>query len=53
VELTPVGAASATASGTAPATLTVRGDFDAGAAQITWRHDGHVIAVWVFTVELG
>ena len=22
------------------------------AAQVTWRHDGHVRALWTFTIEL-
>ena len=32
--------------------LKVVGTFESGAAQITWRHHGHVLAVWTFNVEL-
>ncbi len=32
--------------------VTVAGTFDSGAAQITWRHDRHVLAIWTFTIEL-
>jgi hypothetical protein len=35
-----------------PATLTVRGVFQDGSAQLTLRHDGKVFAVWDFSVEL-
>lgn len=33
-------------------TFRVSGTFSAGAAQLTWRHDGRVLAVWTFTIEL-
>ncbi len=33
-------------------TLTVVGTFESGAAQVTWRHHGRVLAVWTFNVEL-
>ena len=33
-------------------TLRVVGVFTSGSAQVTWRHHGHVLAVWTFTVEL-
>ena len=33
-------------------TLQVLGTFFSGAAQVTWRHRGQVLAVWTFNVEL-
>ena len=33
-------------------TLVLTGHFHAGSAQITWRHDGSVIGVWAFVIEL-
>jgi hypothetical protein len=33
-------------------TLPLTGHFHAGSAQITWRHDGSVIGVWAFVIEL-
>lgn len=32
--------------------LQVAGTFTSGAAQVTWRHAGHVVALWDFTIEL-
>lgn len=34
------------------ATLTLAGTYEAGAAELTWRHDGKTIAVWDFNIEL-
>jgi hypothetical protein len=34
------------------AMLALTGHFHAGSAQITWRHDGSVIGVWAFVIEL-
>ena len=51
VALTPVGPAAATASPGQPATLSLSGTFKAGDAQINWQQDGHVLAIWDFTVE--
>jgi hypothetical protein len=52
VELTPSGPSSAVVGAGDSAKLTLTGVFTAGAAQITWRRGGHVIAIWDFTVEL-
>jgi hypothetical protein len=52
IALTPVGPAQATATGGASADLVMRGTFTSGAAQITLREDGHVVAVWDFNIEL-
>jgi hypothetical protein len=52
VPLTSAAPASVTAAPGHPATVTLRGTFRAGAAELTWRHDGKVIAVWDFTIEL-
>lgn len=58
IKLTAVGADHATATatgsgtGTGTADLVVRGTFSSGAAQITLRQDGHVVAVWDFNIEL-
>lgn len=40
------------AAGPRTAILTLTGHFYAGSAQITWRHDGSVIGVWAFVIEL-
>lgn len=34
------------------AQIEVSGRFTSGSAQVTWRHAGHVVALWDFTVEL-
>jgi hypothetical protein len=54
VPLSPAGAAPGAVVATPgrPATLTVRGVFRSGSAQLTLRHAGRVIAVWDFSVEL-
>ena len=52
VVLTASGPDRVTAVPGRPATLIVRGIYDNGSAQLTWRHDGAVVAVWVFTIEL-
>ena len=39
-----------TAGGTA--SVAVRGTYHSGSAQVTWRHEGHVVALWTFTIEL-
>ena len=52
VRLTARGPGRVTAVPGRPATLVVRGTYDNGSAQLTWRHDGAVLAVWVFTIEL-
>ena len=52
VRLTPVGPAGVTARAGRPASLALRGTYGSGAAQITWRHGGAVIAIWDFTIEL-
>lgn len=53
IALTAVGPTQAAASGGGGSEdLVVRGTFVSGAAQITLREDGHVVAVWDFNVEL-
>ncbi|MEY9928138.1 hypothetical protein ABH926_002772 [Catenulispora sp. GP43] len=52
IVLSPVGPAQAAATGGGTADLVVRGTFASGAAQITLREDGHVVAVWDFNIEL-
>jgi len=52
VALHPVGASTATATPGHRAALVLRGTFHSGAAELTWRPDHHVVAVWDFTVEL-
>jgi hypothetical protein len=52
VTLTPVGPGQVTASPGHPATLTLSGHFHLGGAQINWRHDNHVLAIWDFTIEI-
>jgi hypothetical protein len=32
--------------------VAVRGTYHSGSAQVTWRHDGHLLALWTFTNEL-
>ncbi|MBB5156497.1 hypothetical protein [Saccharopolyspora phatthalungensis] len=51
VPLAASGPASATASGGQPATLKLTGTFRAGAAQVTWRTAGTVVAIWDFNIE--
>ena len=53
IRLSPTGPRSARARAGGPAaTVRVSGTFADGAAQVTWRHRGHVLAVWTFTIEL-
>jgi hypothetical protein len=51
VALTPVGPATVTATPGHPATLKVGGTFQQGGAQLNWQQDGHVLAIWDFTIE--
>ena len=39
-------------AGPGTSTLRLTGHFDAGSAQVTWRHDGSVVGVWAFVIEL-
>jgi hypothetical protein len=50
VALTASGTVTATPGH--PATVTLHGTFRAGAAELTWRQGGKVIAIWDFTIEL-
>lgn len=52
ITLTPVGPKTATLSAGATSEVTVAGTFDSGAAQVTWRHAGQLMAVWTFNIEL-
>lgn len=46
-----MGRATVTASASQSATITLSGSFKAGDAQINWQQDGHVLAIWDFTIE--
>ncbi|MEV6741053.1 hypothetical protein AB0N14_30685 [Streptomyces sp. NPDC051104] len=52
IRLSPVGAATVTATPGHPATITLKGTFQAGAAQLTWLNAGKVIAIRDFDIEL-
>lgn len=52
VALTPAGPAAVTATADHPGALILTGSFGSGAAQITWRHHGNVVAIWDFNIEL-
>ena len=52
IGLDPDGPATIRVAAGTTGSLTVRGRFRSGAAQVTWTHDGHPIAVWDFNVEL-
>jgi hypothetical protein len=51
IRLAASGPADVTANVGGTATLRLAGTFSAGAAQITWRVAGKVIALWDFTIE--
>lgn len=46
------GARSVTVAADSRGAMEVQGVYQSGSAQVTWRHAGHVLGVWVFTVEL-
>lgn len=52
IALSASGPETAKATPGNPATLSVHGVFQAGAAQVTLRQDGQVVAVWDFNIEL-
>ncbi|MFJ5530462.1 hypothetical protein [Streptomyces sp. NPDC093261] len=52
IPLTAHGPATVTASPGRTVMLTLAGTYKAGAAELTWRHDGKTIAVWDFNIEL-
>lgn len=52
VPLSASGPATVTATAGQPATLRVTGTFQAGAAQVTWRSGGNVVALWDFNIEI-
>ncbi len=52
VSLAPVGSPAVTASTGKSANLVLSGTYHSGAAQLTWRHDGRVVAIWDFNIEL-
>ncbi|MGA5817712.1 hypothetical protein ACPC54_07620 [Kitasatospora sp. NPDC094028] len=52
IPLTATGPATVTAAPGGTATLTLTGTYQAGAAQLTWRHDGKPVTVWDFNIEL-
>ncbi len=51
VALTPVGPATVSATPGHPGTLRLSGTFRQGDAQLNWQQDGHVLAIWDFTIE--
>ncbi len=51
IELKPDGPKTVTTHAGQTSTVKVVGTFESGAAQVTWRHHGHVLAVWTFNVE--
>ncbi|MEU5431860.1 hypothetical protein AB0G73_00615 [Streptomyces sp. NPDC020719] len=52
VDLSARGPETITARPGQPVTLTLVGTYKAGAAALTWRHDGKTVAVWDFNIEL-
>lgn len=52
ITLTPIGPASVSATPGRPATLRLSGTFHDGDAQLNWQQDGHVLAIWDFTIEI-
>lgn len=52
VELTADGPSSLQVSPGTPTKLVLRAQYHSGSAQLTLRHDGRVLAVWDFSVEL-
>jgi hypothetical protein len=52
VALRPVGIPRSVAGAGATTAVSVRGSYHSGSAQVTWRHDGQVLALWTFTIEL-
>ncbi len=52
IALKPASADRSTAKAGGTASVAVRGTYHSGSAQVTWRHDGHVLALWTFTIEL-
>ena len=46
------GPALATSRPGRPGELVLRGTYHSGAAQVTWRYRGQVVAIWDFTIEL-
>lgn len=52
VPLRPAGQVSVTARRHHPTTLRFVGRYASGAAQVTYRHRGRLIAIWDFNIEL-
>ncbi len=52
VSLNPDGASTVTATAAHPAKVRIKGRYVSGAAQVTWRYHGHVMAIWDFNIEL-
>ncbi len=52
VTLVPQGAPSVAATSGQSTQLHVEGTYGSGSAQVTWRHNGSVLVVWDFTIEL-
>jgi hypothetical protein len=52
IPLAASGPATVTAGAGNPGSVRVTGTFPAGAAQVTWRLNGAVLAIWDFNVEL-
>lgn len=52
IPLTSKGPKTITTHAGKTSELELVGTFESGAAQVTWRHHGKVLAVWTFNVEL-
>jgi hypothetical protein len=52
IALSPAGPTTVTATTGKSANLVLSGTYHSGAAQLTWRHDGKVVAIWDFNIEL-
>ncbi|MDO0929599.1 hypothetical protein QQY24_31085 [Streptomyces sp. TG1A-8] len=52
IHLAARGPATVTARPGQAVTLTLVGTYEAGAAELTWRHAGKAVAIWDFNIEL-
>jgi hypothetical protein len=52
VRLRTRGARAVTVHAGRTARLTVAGRYESGAAELSWTHDGRLVALWDFNIEL-
>ncbi len=52
VSLRPAGPTAVRAKAGQRTELKISGTYESGAAQVTWRHAGKVVAIWDFNIEL-